>query len=250
MAVRRQFKYYFILLLVLGLFILTRTEYWQRWQNYIRPLIERPLAVSYVWGQEVGGSVTYPTAELGEISRQMQIATLRRENDELRRQLGLKINEQFSDVAVEIFGRRQDETALTYLVNRGTESGIKPGLAVTSQGVLVGTVMRVSTTSSEVVLLTSPLNSITAELQNNTLSRGVAAGEFNLAVRMQYIPSVDEVSPGDRVITSGLDELIPRGLLIGTVASVEFKEGEFFKSAVVIPPFDITRVSFLRIILR
>src|SRR3989338_8462237 len=103
MAVRKQSKYYFITMLILGLFFLTRTEYWQQWQNYMRPLVEKPLAVSYAWGQEIGGVAT-PTPELVEVTRQAQIETLRRENDELRLELGLKTQTQFSEVATEIIG--------------------------------------------------------------------------------------------------------------------------------------------------
>jgi len=242
-------KYYLVGLLVVGAFILTRTSNWQWWQNYTRPLMEMPLAVGYAWGQEVISNTT-DQVELVGITLEQQLATLQRENDELRRELGLKLSEPASEVAVEIIGRRQDELATTYLVNRGAGSGVKPGLAVSSQGVLVGTVLRVTPTSSEIVLVTSPLNTITAEVQNTATSRGVIEGEFNLAVRLFFVPAADELSAGDSVITSGLDELIPRGLIIGKAASVDFKDGDFFKSAVVVSPLDIIKVRFLKIILR
>lgn len=249
MAVNRPVRYLLVGLLIVAAFILIRTAQWLQWQDWLRPVLERPLAIGYAWGQDIGGSYeSSPAAEQASLEQKVQ--SLQRENDELRRELELPRSPDLNEVAVEVIGRRQDESAITYLVNRGSQSGIKAGLAVTSQGSLVGTVMRVTATSSEIFLLTSPLNIVTAEVQNAVASRGVAQGEFNLAILLSLIPSGDDLTTGSAVVTSGLDELIPRGLPIGTVASVDYTEGDFFKSAVIIPTYDITKARFLRVILR
>src|SRR5260370_27197093 len=53
------------------------------------------------------------------------------------------------------------------------------------------------------------------------------AGQGEPLLVMKYVPNDDDVNPGERVITSGMDRIFPRDLPVGTVT--EIKSGNPFK---------------------
>jgi rod shape-determining protein MreC len=89
---------------------------------------------------------------------------------------------------------------------------------------------------------------IAATILNKDASLGVVEGGYGLSVRMNFIPRNEDVFVGDKIITSGLEESIPRGLLIGEVAVLENEAYQPFQQAVLataIDPSKLTVVSVL-----
>lgn len=90
---------------------------------------------------------------------------------------------------------------------------------ITADG-LVGRVVTRSGPYAKVQLITDRAAGVGAMLERTRrqgLVRGTAPGKLELI----YLPRQAEVQPGDRVVTSGVDGVFPRGILIGTVVSVE-----------------------------
>lgn len=90
---------------------------------------------------------------------------------------------------------------------------------LTSRG-LVGRVVLVADPYAKVQLVTDRAASVGALIQRTRrqgLVRGTGSGELELT----YLPRQSDVRTGDRVVTSGIDGVFPRGIPIGTVASVE-----------------------------
>lgn len=85
---------------------------------------------------------------------------------------------------------------------------------------LVGRVIVVSGSLAKVQLITDRAASVGAMVQRSRhqgVVRGTSSGDLELA----YLPRQSDVKVGDRVITSGVDGVFPRGIPIGTVAEVE-----------------------------
>ncbi len=90
---------------------------------------------------------------------------------------------------------------------------------VTSEG-LVGRVILVAGPYGKVQLITDRAASIGAMVQRTRrqgLVQGTSQGELQLA----FLPRQSDVRVGDRVVTSGIDGIFPRGIPIGTVVSVD-----------------------------
>ena len=66
---------------------------------------------------------------------------------------------------------------------------------------------------------------------------------------LDLIPQDQEINIGDLVITSGLENNIPRGLLIGEVVEVISQVGQIFKQAKIIPPFNYQNLQTLTLII-
>ena len=187
--------------------------------------------------------------------------TLRLENEHLRNLTGVPLPSGWHPLGVEVIGRQQDETGTNYIINRGATSGLVPGLALVAgisesindksrlTAVMVGIVKSVGRQVSTFASLTSAQSQILAEVVNNSQSQGLAVGEYNLAVRLKFIPLNDALDVGQPVVTSNLTSLIPSGLLLGSITAVDRPSGDFFQSAVVAPPWPLDKLRFLYVLL-
>lgn len=105
------------------------------------------------------------------------------------------------------------------LINAGEPSGVKKDQAVLTGEGLVGRIAGVGGRSSWVLLITD-LNSHIPVLIESTRTRAIMAGNNTERPRLIHLPQGVEVSPGQRIITSGHGGVFPPGLPIGVVASV------------------------------
>jgi len=105
------------------------------------------------------------------------------------------------------------------IIDRGEESGIRPGLPVVNASGVVGKIAEVSHGMSKVILLTDPEFSVAALIQEPRES-GLVSGTLKGVCRMRYIREDAQIHIGDKVITSKLSSSFPEGLLIGEVVSV------------------------------
>ena len=92
--------------------------------------------------------------------------------------------------------------------------------------------MQVSSGSAQVLPINDQLSGVGAALKDSRL-QGILKGAANGTTTLQYIMSDEPVKPGEQVITSGGDRIFPKGLQVGTVASVEPGKDLFFNIRVI-----------------
>lgn len=105
------------------------------------------------------------------------------------------------------------------ILNKGSRTGIRKGMAVVSPLGVVGQIVAATSRSSKVLLLTDPNSGIDALVQRSR-ARGIVSGSLDGGPIMKYVKRSEDVKESDRLVTSGLDGLYPKGLLIGTVTKV------------------------------
>ena len=256
------------LLAVIIVAAISLSPFWLGVQQLTQPWL-RPIATASwslgewfrnVWGLpilvEQNEVLRHEVAEL--MARQATSQTVYKENEELRKLLNLPESPGYERLAVEIIGQQVDETGTSYLINRGLNDGLSVGLAVvagsttddsaTAGLVLVGTITRVGVRVANLRLITSSSSEVLATLADDPTAQSLAVGEYNLAVRLRYLPIDRQVAIGDAVITSNLSAIIPPGLLIGTVTTVEQTEGQLFQSAIVSPPVPLEQFRFMYVL--
>ena len=113
---------------------------------------------------------------------------------------------------------------------------------------LVGTITDVGEQVASLTLTTASASEVLAMLAPAQTAQTLAVGEYNLAVRLKFLEIDQPVAVGEAVITSNLNTLMPPGLLIGTVITVEKSAGELFQSAVVAPPTPLEQFRFLYVL--
>jgi rod shape-determining protein MreC len=133
-------------------------------------------------------------------------------------------------------------------INVGSQHGVNIGDPVVGAGAgLVGRVAEVGPRTSKAQLLTDADSGVAVLLQTSRVT-GLVVGQPDGTLRMKYIPQDEEIETGDIVLTSGLGGVMPKGLVVGQVATVEGMDYELHKEAVVEPAIDFKRLEIVLVI--
>ena len=79
-------------------------------------------------------------------------------------------------------------------------------------------------------------------------AQGVVVGTGTDRLRLDYVAGTADVKVGDRVVTSGIDGIYPKGFVIGQIESVERGAGEF-SGIIVRPAVEFTALESVLVIL-
>jgi rod shape-determining protein MreC len=105
------------------------------------------------------------------------------------------------------------------IIDQGSVAGISKDCAVLAPEGIVGRVVHVSPHSSVVQLVTDT-ESGTGILLEKSRAQGILHGEGKVMGSLEYIRDSETVAPGEMALTSGLDQIYPKGLLVGYVSEV------------------------------
>ncbi len=174
-------------------------------------------------------------------------AETRRDNETLKRELGLRVAGAPQQVAAEVVGFQPDSYRQFVTINKGSEAGLKQGMAAMSEGVLVGLLTEVQTHSAKIMLVTDPEFKLAVKDQD-TAALGLVHGQLGSGLVMDKIGQTDQIKPGDTITSAGLGELVPAGLFIGQVQSVNARDNVIFQSAQISTPLKPNRLRFVFVV--
>jgi len=179
---------------------------------------------------------------------------LKNENERLRQMLNFK-NErtEYDYLGCDIIGKSGDNWLDGFVINRGTEDGIKDRMVVVTGSGLVGQVTSVGSNWSIVQSLVNENIAVAGMLNSTRENDGVVKGyrdyDDKLLAKLYYLPLDSLVKEGDLVLTSGLGGLYPKGIKIGTVINVEEDKGKLIKNALIEPSVDFNKLEELFIVI-
>lgn len=174
-------------------------------------------------------------------------ADIQKENEELRREIGLLPREKFDLQAAAVIGRDISGMGNWISIDKGSMTGIREGMSViVDKGVFVGKVVEVFPANARVMLLSNG-ESLMSGVSLDSEAKGIVKGEYGLGLMFDMVLQKDTLKVGDTVITSGLGGDVPRGLLIGTLQNIRLSSDKLFQQATIIPPvrFDYMRYVFV-----
>jgi len=121
----------------------------------------------------------------------------------------------------------------TMTLDKGSSQGLAADIAVIAPAGIVGRVILPTPRAAKVQLIIDR-NAAAAGLVERTRAQGVVVGTGSDRMRFEYVPGTADLKTGDRVVTSGIDGIYPKGFVIGQIESIERSAGEF--STVLIRP--------------
>lgn len=127
------------------------------------------------------------------------------------------------------------------ILDKGKKDGVEKGMGVVSPLGVVGQVVSVTSRSAKVLLITDSHSGVDAVVQRSR-ARGIVAGSLESGPIMKYVKRSDDLKEGDRLVTSGLDGVFPKGLLIGAVSKVNKKSFGLFQYVEVTLAVDPARI--------
>jgi len=247
------------LLLVFSLLLLSTSFRSQPYRDPIAQLLLdglAPFQVAFTWLRRSASGVWGGYFDL--VDTQQQNVALREQVDVLQSEI-VRLTElelanqrlrellQFrSTLEGEVLGARviaRDPTpwVQTFTIDRGERDGVRRGMAVLSPQGVVGQIAEASRTASRVLLLTDHNSGIDAFVQRSR-ARGIVQGADEEGCHMKYLRRDEDVVPGDRVLTSGLDGIFPKGVLIGEVLEVARRHRDLLQVAIVRPNAELDRI--------
>ncbi len=133
------------------------------------------------------------------------------------------------------------------IIDHGSDSGLRSGMAVVNQQGLVGRVDAVTANAARVQLITDPGSTINVHLRNANTD-AVLSGSLTGDVIIDMIPDEMVITAGDLVITSGLGGTYPPDVVVGQVIGIRETESTLFQSASVQPAADFANLQAVLII--
>ena len=192
-----------------------------------------------------------------------RIDSIEAENIELRRQLEklkeeLNINYTLSDyeyLNATVVSRNVGYWHNKITINKGTYNGVEKDMVVISSKGLIGKVIKTSTFTSDVRLITTSdtSNKISVHISNgdNNLYGLINSYDYNKNVlELEGISNTKDVNIGDYVYTSGLGGVFPTGILIGIVEEITTDSYDLAKIIKVKPSADFNDINYVSILKR
>ena len=164
----------------------------------------------------------------------MQSAETDRENARLRELVGWQKQKQWKLKLARVLSRDPANWWRTIQIDLGSHDGLRENLPVLTPDGLVGRVTEVSLMRAKVVLIGDANCKVPALVENDARDKGVIISSGPLDgsfVSLSYLASTANVKPGQKVVTSDLSGIFPKGIPIGLVADAHPVESGLYLEA-------------------
>jgi rod shape-determining protein MreC len=181
----------------------------------------------------IGSGISSVFSAIAELDR------LRSENERLRSQV--------EQLTLDNVLLREQTTAAEQIAKLDKVAATLPYASVVAEKGLVGRVTQVYATYSRVLPVTDSASAIVATAQRSRAS-GIVRGVFGETLTLEWVLQNEDLAAGDVVITAGLAlsdqvrSLFPKGLVIGTVSSVQKADVQAYQKAVLTPAVDFRKL--------
>ena len=155
-------------------------------------------------------------------------------NRKLQKLLDFRVQLPGKPVTASIIANSASSWFQGCILDKGSADGVHKDMAVVTPLGVVGKVVSVTGRSAKVILLTDVNSGIDVMVQRSR-SRGIVSGSLDSGTVLKYMKRSEDVQVGDRLITSGLDGVFPKGLMAGTVIKVNKQSLGLFQSIEVLP---------------
>jgi rod shape-determining protein MreC len=221
-------------------------------------ILKYPLGLLTLIKRELGGIIFYHRNLIQNERLRKEIDLLKEkfntvnevylENRRLKNLLSFKQKSPHKVVAARVIGRSVDNWSSLVLIDKGNYHGIKRGfVAITYLG-LVGRVVEAADSVSKVKLINDPSFGVSALVQRSR-QEGLVSGTLGRSLIMKYLPKDSDIKASDIIITSGLTDNYPKGLLIGRVISIGEEFSGLSRYAIVKPAVDLSNIEEVLIII-
>jgi rod shape-determining protein MreC len=192
-------------------------------------------------------------AENEELKKQIEKITAEKNLLEEYRQQNIRLRElmvlesslrsDYQLVAAEVIARDLKNWNHRITINKGSKDGLAKDMAVVTYRGLIGRINSVTSSTAEVMLITDRQGAVGSVLQASRFP-GVVEGTADNSglLQMIHLPFDAPVQENDVVVSSGLGDIIPKGLRIGYVIEIKVEPNGLMKKAILKPFADLGRI--------
>ena len=150
----------------------------------------------------------------------------------LQKLLDMKMETPLKTTAAYVIAGAASPDFRTATIDKGTRDGLKPDMAVISPAGVVGRIILPTSRAAKIQLLIDR-DAAAGAVTERGRAQGVVVGT-GTSLRFDHVSGTADIKVGDRVVTSGIEGIYPKGFEIGQIESIERRAGEF--SAIIIRP--------------
>lgn len=145
---------------------------------------------------------------------------LARENERLKQLLKFSSDLTLNRVLAQVIAWDASSDLKVLRINKGLKQGLRlQDPVITAQG-LVGYIYRITGHFADVLTILDPNNRVDI-LVERTRSNGVLEGFSSTNSILKYISRTEPVILGDVLMSSGLGNVYPKGIRVGTISRIE-----------------------------
>lgn len=248
-------------MIVLGIFLLVMLPYFEKPRSFFKSGFDTAI---YSLGRAYHDTVTLyfrsQNSDDIEILRHERNSLagsegekiiLKEENTSLKRMLQFRERSGYELFGVHIIARSTDLGRSMLVIDRGARDGIKKDFPVIAQdGVLIGKVAAVRYETSFIRLLQDPKSKVIAAYKaNSKIVQGLVTGKFHTGIELALIPITEPLEKGALLTTTGTEEFVPAGLLIGFISDFNSMPTDLFYTIQIKPALPISDLSLLSVIM-
>ena len=143
---------------------------------------------------------------------------VKKENEELKRMLKVSSITDFEIVYATVVERNMTYFLNELTINKGANDGLKKNMIVVTNEGVVGKIKDVNENTSKVKLLTSDSDIMQVRINNKNMIMKSKNNKLIIKANKE-----DKIKIGDKVVTSGLLDKTPQGVLIGIVDNINYE---------------------------
>jgi len=221
--------------------------------------LRQPLSFSASLGREAGGIIFYRRnlSENEALKREVdflknKLNSLNEyylENLRLKEALSFKNKSTLKLIAARVIARSADNWSLNLTIDKGSYDGIRRGMSVITYLGLAGRVAETTGSTSKVMLLSDPNLGVSALVQRSR-QEGLVSGTLGSNLIMKYLPAEADIRIDDTIISSGLDDAYPKGILIGRVVEIGREFSGLSRYALVRPAVNFSNIEEILVIVQ
>ena len=161
------------------------------------------------------------------------------ENAQLKKIIGEQVDSNSNFISSRVMLDKQSPYLNSFILNNGSNKGIKKGMAVLDGNNFIGRIVDVNYFSSRVLLISDLNSKIPIVVEPNGF-QGILYGHGKKSPSLEYLPENSSVENGNKIFTSGKEGIFSPGIPIGEVKIVKNKINVDLFS-------DLTQISYVNI---
>ncbi|MBN1469762.1 MAG: rod shape-determining protein MreC [Fusobacteriaceae bacterium] len=170
------------------------------------------------------------------------VEDLKVENQRLKTILDLKQTAEREFIVANVSFKDALSVYNEFVIDKGSEDGIRVGLAVVKDEILVGRIKEV-TKNNSIVELISKSGKYTSVVVGNNKHLAILKGNNSNTLTVENIETDALIKNGDKIYTSGIGDLYPKDFYIGQITKVQKKKEDLFQDIELRLPYNIFEVT-------
>jgi rod shape-determining protein MreC len=170
------------------------------------------------------------------------------EDARLRAEYSVALLPEYRKVNATVISRNPSTWFNRLIIDQGSASGVKLNLPVIAASGIVGRITAVGPFFAEVQVITDRHAGLGAMLQRNR-AMGEVRGLDESRCELKDVSTSVDVQPSETIVTTGLDGIYPKGIVVGTVESVQDDPNAPWHKIIVKPTAPIDRLENVQVLL-